>query len=73
MKAVVLKIEIKQDGRFDVIATKSFQTGNLKFRQVMFNSLVFRWERNFKGTFGIFSVLVSKKNVLASYLEINLS
>ena len=36
----------------------------------MFNSLIFTWERNFEVTFGIFSVLVSKINVLESYLDI---
>ena len=34
---------IKQDGRFIAIATKDLQTLNLKFDQVMFNSLVFTW------------------------------
>ena len=49
---------------------KDLQTLNLKFDQVMFSSLVFTWERNFKATFGIFSVLVSQINVLESYLDI---
>ena len=40
------------------MATKDLQTLNLKFEQVMFNSLAFTWERNFEVTFGIFSVLV---------------
>ena len=48
------------------------QTLSLKFDQVMFNSLVFKWERNFKVTFGIFSVLVSQINVLETYLAIYL-
>ena len=52
------------------MATKDLQTLNLKFDQVMFNSLVFTWERNFEVTFGIFSVLVSHINVLESYLDI---
>ena len=54
------------------MATKDLQTLNLKFDQVMFNSLVFTWERNFEVTFGIFSVLVSQINVLESYLNIYL-
>ena len=48
----------KQDGRFVAMVTKDLQTFNLKFDQVMFNSLVLTWERNFEVTFGIFSVLV---------------
>ena len=51
------------------MATKDLQTLNLKFDQVMFNSLVFTWERNFEMTFGIFSVLVSQINVLESYSD----
>ena len=51
--------------------TKDLQTLNLKFGQVMFNSLVLTWERNFEVTFGIFSVLVSQINVLESYLDIS--
>ena len=47
--------------------TKDLQTLNIRFDQVMFNSLVFTWERNFEVTFGIFSVLVSQINVLESY------
>ena len=47
-----------QDGRFDAMVIKDFQTLNLKFDQVMLNSLVLRWEENFEVTFGIFSVLV---------------
>ena len=50
--------------------TKDLQTLNLKFDQVMFNSLVFTWERNFEVTFGIFTVLVTQMNVLESYLDI---
>ena len=49
--------------------TKDLQTLNLKFDQVMFNSLVFTWESNFEVSFGIFSVLVSQINVLESYLR----
>ena len=40
------------------MAAKDLQTLSLKFDQVMLNSLVFRWERNFEVTFGIFSVNV---------------
>ena len=54
------------------MVTKDLQKLNLKFDQVMFNSLVFTWERNFKVTFGILSVLVSQINVLESYLDIRL-
>ena len=57
----------KQDGRFVVMVTKDLQTLNLKFDQVMFNSLVLTWERNFEVTFGIFSVLVFQVSVLESY------
>ena len=38
------------------MVTKHLQTLNLKFDQVMFNSLFFTWERNFEVTFGIFSI-----------------
>ena len=62
----------KQDGRFVDLATKDLQTLNLKFGQVMFNSLVFTWERNFDETFSIFSVLVTQINVVESYLDIYL-
>ena len=54
----------KQDGRFVAMVAKDLQTLNLKFDQVMFNSLVLTWERNFEVTFGIFSVLVFQVNVL---------
>ena len=40
------------------MVTKDLQTLNLKFDQVMFNSVVLMWERNFEVTFGIFSVVV---------------
>ena len=50
--------------------TRDLRTLSLELDQVMFNSLVFRWERNFEVTFGIFSVLVSQINVLESYLDI---
>ena len=62
----------KHDGRFVGLATKDLQTLNLNFDQVLFNSRVFTWERNFEATFGIFSVLVSQINVVESYLDIYL-
>ena len=49
------------------MATKDIQTLNLKFDQVMFNSLVFMWERNFEVAFGILSVLASQINVPENY------
>ena len=52
------------------MVTKDLQTLNLKFDQVMFNSLVLTWERNFEVTFDIFSVLVFQISVLESYLDI---
>ena len=54
------------------MATKDLQTLNLKFNQVMFNSLIFTWERNFEVTFGIFSVLVSQINSLEDYFDVHL-
>ena len=54
------------------LATKDLQTLNLKFDEVMFNSLVFTWEKIFEVTFGIFAVLESQINVLESYLDIHL-
>ena len=51
------------------MVTKDLQTLNLKFDQVMFNSLVLTWERNFEVTFGIFSVLVFQVSALESYLR----
>ena len=62
----------KQDGRFVAMVTKHLQTLNFKFDQVMFNSLVLAWKRNFEVTFGIFSVLVFQISVLESYLDIYL-
>ena len=62
----------KQDGRLVAMVTEDLQTLNLKFEQVMFNSLVLTWERNLEVTFGIFSVLVFQINVLESYLHIYL-
>ena len=46
------------------MVTKDLQTLNLKFDQVMFNSLVLTWERNFEVTFGIFSVSITYLSVL---------
>ena len=54
------------------MVTKDLQTLNLKFDQVMFNSLVLPWERNFEVTFVIFSVLVFQISVVDSYLDIYL-
>ena len=54
------------------MVTKDLQTLNLKFDQVMFNSLVLTWERNFEVTFGIFSLLVFQINVCESCLDIYL-
>ena len=52
------------------MVTKDLQTLNLKFDQVMFNSLVLTCERNFEVTFDIFSVSVFQISVLESYLDI---
>ena len=60
----------KQDGRFVALATKYLQTLNLKFDQIMFNSLVFTWERKFEVAFDIFSVLATQINVVENYLDI---
>ena len=54
------------------MVTKDLQTLNLKFDQVMFNSLVLMWERNFEVMFGVFSFLVFQISVLESYLDIYL-
>ena len=54
------------------MVTKDLQKLKLKFDQVMFNSLVLMWEKNFEVTFGIFSVLVFQVSVLESYLDIYL-
>ena len=54
------------------MAVRDLQTLYLKLDQVMFNSVVFIWERNFEVTFGIFSVLVTQINVLGSNLDIYL-
>ena len=60
----------KHDGRFVAMVTKDLQTLNRKFDQVMSNSLVLTWERNFEVTFGIFPVLIFQISVLESYLDI---
>ena len=55
------------------MVTKDLQTLNLKFDQVMFNSLVLMWERNFEVTFGIFSVVSENeaiKHDLVEFVEI---
>ena len=62
----------KQNGRSVAMVKKDVQTLNLKFDQVMFNSLVLTWERNFEVTFGIFLVLVFQITVLECYLDIYL-
>ena len=49
-----------------------YEALNLKFDQVMFDSLFLTWKRKFEVTFGIFSVLVFQINVLESYLDIYL-
>ena len=54
------------------MVTKDLQTLKLKFDQVMFNSLVLMWERNFEVTFGIFSILVFQISVLENSLDIYL-
>ena len=62
----------KQDGRFVAVVTKDLQTLSLKVDQVIFNSLVLKWERNFEVTFGIFSVSVFQISALECYLDIYL-
>ena len=54
------------------MVTKDFQTLNLKFDQLMFDSLVLTWGKSFEVMFGIFSVLVFQISVLESYLDIYL-
>ena len=51
------------------MVTKDLQILNLKFDQVMFNSLVLTW-KNFEMTFDI--VLVFQISVLESYFDIYL-
>ena len=55
------------------MVTKHLKTLNLKFDQVMFDSLVLTWERNFEVMLGILSVLVLKINVLESYFCLKIS
>ena len=50
------------------MVTKDLQTLNLKFDQVMFDSVVLTWERNSEVMFGIFSSLVFQISVLESTL-----
>ena len=45
---------------------------SFKFEQIMFNSLILTWQRNFEVTFDIFSTLVFQISVLESYLDIYL-
>ena len=54
------------------MVTKDPQTLNLKFDQVIFNSLAPTWERNFEVMFDIFSVLVFQISAFESYLDIYL-
>ena len=54
------------------MVTKDLQTLSLEFDQVMFNSVVLTWKRNFEVTVCIFSVLVFQISVLESYLDIYL-
>ena len=69
----MLKTELKSKMvGFVAMETRDLQTLNIKFDQVMFNSLVFSWEGNFEVTFDIFSVSVTQINVLQSYLDIYL-
>ena len=62
----------KQDGRFVAMVTKDLQTLNLKLDQVIFNSLVLTWKRNFEVMFDIFSVSVFQISVLERFLDIYL-
>ena len=50
------------------MVTKDLQTLNLQFEQVIINSLVLMWERNFEVMFGIFSVFVVQISVLESVI-----
>ena len=61
-----------QDGRFVAMVKKDLQTLNLKFDQVMFNSLFSRGKEIFEVIFDIFSVLVFLISVLESFLDIYL-
>ena len=55
------------------MVTKDLQTLNLKFDQVMFNSLVPTRERNFEVTFCIFSVLVFQISIPGSHFCFKIS
>ena len=50
------------------MVTKDLQTFNLKFDQVMYNSLVLTWKRNFEVMFGIFSVKMCDKMAISAYI-----
>ena len=52
------------------MVTKDLQTLNLKFDQVVFNSLVLTLEGDFEVSLGIFSDLVLQVSVLEGYLDI---
>ena len=54
------------------MVTKDVQTLDLKFEQVMFNSLALKSERNFEVAFGIFSVLAFQITVPERCLDIYL-
>ena len=54
------------------MVTKDLQTLDLKFDEVMCNSLILMWERSFEVTFDIFAVLVFQINFLESYLDISI-
>ena len=54
------------------IVPKDPSLNKVKFDQVMCNSFVLTWERNFELQFVIFSVLVFQLSVLESYLDIYL-
>ena len=55
------------------MTTKDLQTLNLKFDQIMLNSLVFTWERNFEVTCGIFPVIVTQTNVIMIFICFRIS
>ena len=48
------------------MATKDLSTLNLKFDQVMFNSIAFTWERNVEVTFGVLAFNHKRADFLAS-------
>ena len=55
------------------MVTKDLQTLNLKFGQVMFNSVVLTWERNFSGDVWYFLSLSIPISFLESYLRFKIS